>query len=67
MDIFCGVGLFSAFLADRVDQIVGIESSSAACEDFAVNLDEYDNVSLYQGKAENILSSINENPGLCDR
>jgi len=62
MDVFCGVGLFSAFLADRVDQIVGIEISSAACEDFAVNLDDYDNVSLYQGKAENILSSINENP-----
>jgi len=62
MDIFCGVGLFSAFLADRVDRIIGIESSSATCEDFTVNLDDYDNVSLYQGKAENILSSINENP-----
>ena len=62
MDVFCGVGLFSAFLADRVDQIIGIEASSAACDDFAVNLDEYDNVSLYQGKAENILSSINEKP-----
>ena len=62
MDVFCGVGLFSAFLADRVEQIIGIESSPTACEDFAVNLDEYDNVSLYQGKAENILTSINENP-----
>ena len=62
MDIFCGVGLFSAFLADRVDQIIGIESSSTACEDFAVNLDDYDNVLLYQGKAEHILSSINVNP-----
>ncbi len=60
MDVFCGVGLFSAFLADRVEQIIGIESSPAACEDFAVNLDEYDNVSLYQGKAENILASIIE-------
>ena len=62
MDIYCGGGLFSAFLADRVDQIIGIESSSAACEDFAFNLDEYDNISLYQGKAENILSLINEKP-----
>ena len=60
MDIYCGGGLFSAFLADRVDQIVGIEASSAACDDFAVNLDEYDNVSLFQGKAESILASINE-------
>ena len=62
MDVFCGVGLFSAFLAESVDQIIGIESSPAACEDFAVNLDDYDNVSLYQGKAENILSLINEKP-----
>ena len=62
MDVFCGVGLFSAFLADRVDRIIGIESSSAASEDFTVNLDDYDNVSLYQGKAENILSSNNERP-----
>jgi 23S rRNA (uracil1939-C5)-methyltransferase len=62
MDVYCGVGLFSAFLAESVDQIIGIESSPSACEDFTVNLDEYDNISLYQGKAENILSSINEKP-----
>ncbi len=62
MDVYCGVGLFSAFLADRVDQIIGIESSSVACNDYAVNLDKHENVSLYEGKAENILATIEEIP-----
>ena len=61
MDVFCGVGLFSAFLAEDADQIIGIESSIAACDDFAVNLDIYDNVSLYQGKVEQVIPFIKEN------
>ena len=62
MDVFCGVGLYSAFLAEKADQIIGIESSPAACDDFAVNLDVYDNVSLYQGKAEQVIPFIKEKP-----
>ena len=62
MDVFCGVGLFSAFLAEYADHIIGIEFSPAACDDFAVNLDVYDNVSLYQGKAEQVLPFIKEKP-----
>lgn len=58
MDIFCGVGLFSAFLAPRVKRLAGIELSPSACQDFAVNLDEYDHVELYQGAAEYILPAL---------
>lgn len=61
LDIYCGVGLFSAFFASRCKNVIGIESSSAACEDFVVNLDEFDNVELYEGLAEEIL------PGLVGR
>src|SRR6185503_7303061 len=43
LDVYCGVGLFSAFLAARCERFIGIESSAAACEDFAFNLDEFDN------------------------
>ncbi len=35
--------------------------SESACEDFAINLDEFDNVELYEGTAEEIL------PGLAGR
>jgi 23S rRNA (uracil1939-C5)-methyltransferase len=55
LDIYCGVGLFSAFLAGQVKELAGIEANASACRDFAVNLDEFDNVSLYEGTAERVL------------
>lgn len=60
MDIYCGVGLFSAFLADKVSHITAIESSPSACEDFAYNLDRFDHIALYQGGAEHILPHLEE-------
>lgn len=58
LDVYCGVGLFSAFFAPRVGRLLGIEISPSACEDFAVNLDEFDNVELYEGAAEDILPHL---------
>ena len=58
LDVYCGVGLFSAFLADSVSTITGVEYSPLACDDYAENLDEFDNITLYQGKAEHILPSL---------
>lgn len=55
LDVYCGVGLFSAFFAGRVGRLVGIELSASAGEDFAVNLDEFENVELYEGAAEDVL------------
>ncbi len=62
MDIYCGVGLFSSFLAESADGIIAIESSPEACDDFAVNLDEYNHVVLYQGDAGEILPMIDAYP-----
>ncbi len=58
LDVYCGVGLFSAFLAPHVTRLIGIESSPSACADFVVNLDEFDNVELYEGAAEEILPAL---------
>ena len=58
LDVYCGVGLFSAFFASRYERLIGIESSESACEDFAVNLDEFNNVELYQGTTEEILPGL---------
>ena len=58
LDVYCGVGLFSAFLAPRVGRLIGIELSAAACQDFAANLDEFEQVELYQGPAESILPGL---------
>jgi 23S rRNA (uracil1939-C5)-methyltransferase len=58
LDVYCGVGLFSAFFAPRCGRMIGIESSESSCEDFDVNLDEFDNVELYEGFAEEILQHL---------
>jgi 23S rRNA (uracil1939-C5)-methyltransferase len=58
LDVYCGAGLFSAFLAPKCKRLIGIESSPSACEDFAVNLDEFDHVELYEGAAEDILPAL---------
>ena len=64
LDIYCGAGLFSAFLAPKVARLIGIELSPEACEDFAVNLDEFEQVELYQGPAEDILPGLKIQSGL---
>ena len=58
LDVDCGVGLFSAFFASKCKQVIGIEPSHSEFEDFAVNLDEFNNVELYEGLAEEILPAL---------
>lgn len=55
LEVYCGVGLFSAFLAPRVGRLIGVEANPLATEDFVVNLDEFDHVELYEGAAEDVL------------
>lgn len=63
-DVYCGVGLFSRFLAPYAKELIGIELSESACEDFSVNLDQFDNVSIYQDKAERALPTLEAKPDL---
>ena len=58
LDVYCGVGLFSAFFAPKCGRVIGVEASPSSCEDFAVNLDEFDNIELYEGAAEEILPGL---------
>lgn len=62
LDIYCGVGLFSAFFAPKCQTIIGIESSESACADFVDNLDEFDNVELYEGLAEDVIRHLEAKP-----
>ncbi len=62
MDLYCGVGLFSAFFAGSVKEVVGVELVTDACRDFATNLDEFDNVSLYEGAVERVLPALKLKP-----
>jgi 23S rRNA (uracil1939-C5)-methyltransferase len=62
LDLYCGVGLFSTFLAPRAARLVGVEWSPSACDDFAVNLNDFETVELYQGRAEDILPRLDVRP-----
>jgi 23S rRNA (uracil1939-C5)-methyltransferase len=62
LDVYCGVGLFSAFFAGRVGRLIGVEASPSACKDFAANLDEFDNVELYEAPAEAVLPGLDIMP-----
>jgi 23S rRNA (uracil1939-C5)-methyltransferase len=64
LDGYCGVGLFSVFLAPLVRRCLGVEVSSNACRDYAFNLDAYDNVELYEGTAEEVLPLLEVKPNL---
>jgi len=64
LDVYCGVGLFTAFLASKCGRVIGIESSESSCEDFTVNLDEFDNVELYEGEAEDVIPYLEATPDI---
>ena len=64
LDVYCGIGLFSAFLAPKCKTVIGVESSEPACEDFTVNLDEFDNVELYEGLAEEVIPYLEAKPDI---
>jgi 23S rRNA (uracil1939-C5)-methyltransferase len=59
LEVYCGVGFFSAFLAPHCQRLIGIEISPSACNDFQTNLDEFDHVELYEGMAEQVIPALN--------
>jgi 23S rRNA (uracil1939-C5)-methyltransferase len=60
LDAYCGVGLFTRTFADSVGQVIGIEASFSACEDFAHNAGALENVDLHEGAVEDILPILRE-------
>jgi 23S rRNA (uracil1939-C5)-methyltransferase len=58
LDAYCGVGLFTLALADAAAEVIGIESSPSACEDFAWNAGALPNVSLHEGAVEEVLPAL---------
>ncbi len=58
LDAYCGVGLFSRFLAPQVARVVGIESSRSAQADYAINLAGYANTEFQLGRIEQVLPTL---------
>jgi 23S rRNA (uracil1939-C5)-methyltransferase len=64
LDVYCGVGLFSAFIAPGCKRVAGVEASPSACDDYILNLDEFDNVDLYEGRAEDVILHLDVAPDI---
>jgi 23S rRNA (uracil1939-C5)-methyltransferase len=64
LEIYSGVGLFSAFLAPYARRLVAIESSTSAGEDFEENLQDFDHVELYEAPAQAVLPILKFKPDL---
>jgi 23S rRNA (uracil1939-C5)-methyltransferase len=62
LDVYCGVGLFSAFIAPKVAKLIGIELDPVAVDDFVFNLDAYEHVEVYQSAAEDVLPELDVQP-----
>lgn len=58
LDAYCGVGLFSLALAESAQQVIGIEASPAACEDFAFNAEDRPNLDLHEGPVAEVLPAL---------
>jgi len=58
LDAYCGVGLFSRFVAPVAGRVIGIESSHSAVGDARENLAQFAHVDLHEGRVEQTLASL---------
>ncbi|GIK56217.1 MAG: class I SAM-dependent RNA methyltransferase [Chloroflexi bacterium] len=61
LELYSGVGMLTAFLAQGVAAVVAIEMNPDAVADTAVNVDA-DHVSLYEGTVEEVLPELDIKP-----
>ncbi|MCA9914053.1 MAG: hypothetical protein KC496_11915, partial [Anaerolineae bacterium] len=60
LDLYAGVGVFSAFLAPRAQLVTMVESYPPMATDAEENLSDLDNVDIVEGSVEEVLHSVQE-------
>lgn len=58
LDLYAGVGVFSAFIALRAGLVTLVESYPPAVTDADENVADFDNVDVVEGPVENVLESL---------
>lgn len=58
LDLYCGVGLFALALAEHAAEVIGVESSPSACDDFAYNAGDRPAITLHEGAVEQVLPAL---------
>lgn len=61
LDLYSGVGLFTAFIAERARSVTSVESYIPAVEDADDNLAACTNVDLIEGAVEDVLPDLRQN------
>ena len=64
LDLYCGVGLFSRFLAPRAARTTAVELAASACADFRVNCAALPGLRLLESDAATALALIRDPPQL---
>ena len=62
LELYSGVGMLTAFLAAKCDELLAVESNPDAVADMATNLGDLDNVAVYEAAVEDILPEIGVTP-----
>jgi 23S rRNA (uracil1939-C5)-methyltransferase len=60
LDLYAGVGVFSAFIAPQASLVTLVESFPPAASDADENLAAFDNVDVIEGGVEGVLPELNE-------
>lgn len=58
LDLYAGVGVFSAFIAPQVSALTLVESYPPAVTDADVNLEAYDHIDIIEGGVETVLPEL---------
>lgn len=60
LDLYGGVGLFSAFIAQRARLVTFVEEQNTAVNDAEINLADVNNVDIIEGAVEDVLESLED-------
>ena len=60
LDLYGGVGVFSAFMASRAGLVTLVESYPPTATDAEENLKDFDNIDIIEGSVEDVLPSLIE-------
>ncbi len=60
LDLYAGVGVFSAFIAPHVDLVSMVESYPPAVTDADKNLERFGNVDVFEGGVDSVLNALDE-------
>ncbi len=66
LDLYAGVGVYSAFLALRAELVTLVESYPPAVTDADVNLADFDNVDVVEGSVEDFLAAMVDEGAIYD-